>query len=130
MPWVPLCRLVKLEKARQVSWDPKRIEPLANNFITEGYYEPKGSFICSVEAPGHRVVYVTEEITNDWDDLWKQANEEFEDSIRGTFWEFLSGKMLYVWDGNHRLYAWRGVTKKCKLSHNFLFLKTNQARVY
>ena len=51
LPWVPLCRLLQLEKARQVSWDSERIKPLQDNFLVEGYYEPKGSFICLEEAP-------------------------------------------------------------------------------
>lgn len=120
LPWVPLCRLLKLEKARQVSWDPKRLDPLANNFIAEGYYEPKGSFICSVDAPGYPPVEVNDEITNQWDQLWKRCNEEFEQQIADTCWKDLSGKMFYTWDGNHRLAAWMGVLQKCTLAFCFI----------
>ena len=35
LPWVPLCRLLELEKARQVSREPKRIKPLQDNFLIE-----------------------------------------------------------------------------------------------
>ena len=78
---MPLCRLTKLEKARQVSWDAKRLAPLADTFLLEGYYEPKGSFICSIEVPGYPVVEVSQEITEKWDDIWRQVNDEFEEEI-------------------------------------------------
>ena len=96
LPWVPLCRLVKLEKARQASWESKRIKPLWDNFLVEGYYEPKGSFICSLDAPRFPNQEVLEEITIDWDDLWKQMNEEFEQEISGTCWGDLAKMMLYT----------------------------------
>lgn len=59
---MPLCRLVKLEKARLVSWDEKRIKALADNFLLEGYFEPKGWFVCSMEEPGSPIVYVIDDI--------------------------------------------------------------------
>ena len=99
MPWVPLCRLTKLKKARQVSWDAKRLQPLVETFLLKGYYEPKGSFICSTDVVGYPSLEVTNEITDRWDPLWRQINEEFEADI--ACWKDLSGKMLYTWDGNH-----------------------------
>lgn len=92
MPWVPLCHLTKLEKARQVSWDEKRLAPLSNTFLLKGYYEPKGSFICLIEAPGYPLVEVTSEITEKWDDIWRQINDEFETEIYNTCWKDLSEK--------------------------------------
>ena len=42
-----------------------------------------------------------------WDAIWHQINEEFECEIRSRDELcFLSGKMFYVWEGNHRTVAW------------------------
>ena len=103
LPWVPLCRLLQLEKARQVNWDSDRIKPLQENFLVEGYYEAKGSFICWEEALGFPSQDVSEDL-----------RASFESEIAGTCWSDLLGKMLYTWDGNHRLSAWTGVLKLCK----------------
>ena len=92
----------------------ERIKPLLDNFLVEGCYEPKGSFICSVDAPGFPSQDVTEEITEGWDEIWKQKNETFENKIAGTCWAEISKKMLYTWDDNHRLYAWTRILKVCK----------------
>ncbi len=117
-----MCRLTKLEKARQVSWDPKRIQPLAEAFLIDGYYEPKGSFICSLDAPGFPSIEVDDTNKELWDPLWNTLNDEFENEIKDTCWADLSGKMLYTWDGNHRLAAWMGVLKECKTIYNFFYI--------
>ena len=98
---MPLCRLKKLGKARQVSWDAKRLQPLEDTFLLEGYYEPKGSFICSTNLPRYPSIEVTNEITDQWDPLWREINEEFEAKIKDSCWKDLSQKMSYTWDGNH-----------------------------
>lgn len=42
-----------------------------------------------------------------WSLLWKQNNEEFEAFFKvNAKLSSLSRKLLYVWDGNHRLQAW------------------------
>ncbi len=42
-----------------------------------------------------------------WSLLWKQKNEEFEAFLKADAkLSFLSRKLLYVWDDNHRLQAW------------------------
>ena len=105
-----------------MSWDIERIKPLQNKFLVEGYFEPKGSFICSVDAPGFPSQDVTEEIMEGWDEIWKQKNETFENEIAGTCWAGISRKMLYTWDGNHRLYAWTGILKLCKSTCYSVFL--------
>ena len=96
-----------------MSWDPKRMGPLSDSFILDGYYEPKGSFVCSIDAPGYPTIEVNDDIINQWDPLWKQANEEFEQEIADTCWKDLSGKMFYTWDGNHRLTSWMAAIKTC-----------------
>jgi hypothetical protein len=42
-----------------------------------------------------------------WSLLWKQKNEKFEAFLKADAnLSSLSRKLLYVWDGNHRLQAW------------------------
>lgn len=75
---------------------PKRIQPLPDNFLIEGYYEPKGSFICSLEALGFPMVEVSKIITEGYDDIWKQQSQEFDEEISTTCWKDLVGKMFYT----------------------------------
>ena len=55
----------------------------------EGYYEPKGSFICSKEAPSFPPQDVSDDLRAGWDDVWKQLDEDFESEIAGTCWSDL-----------------------------------------
>jgi hypothetical protein len=42
-----------------------------------------------------------------WSLHWKQKNEEFEAFLKANVnLSSLFGKLLYVWDGNHRLQTW------------------------
>jgi hypothetical protein len=42
-----------------------------------------------------------------WDPHWQQRDSEFESFLKvDNELEFMSGRFLYVWDGNHRLLAW------------------------
>ena len=97
-----------------MTWDAERIKPLQDNFLVEGYYEPKGSFLCSIDAPGFPSQEVSDDMREGWDPIWKQFDAEFEEAISGTCWSNLSGKLLYTWDGNHRLSAWTGILKLCE----------------
>ncbi|MCO5562481.1 hypothetical protein L7F22_016108 [Adiantum nelumboides] len=49
---------------------------------------------------------VTERVSNTWDPIWIKLNEYFERQLEDFGWTDLKGKMLYTWDGNHRLRAW------------------------
>jgi hypothetical protein len=50
---------------------------------------------------------VTEEVKADWSPCWERANQSFEDELQADpDLKQFSGKMFYVWKGNHRLAAW------------------------
>ena len=68
---------------------------------------------------GDRVLYVSSfndvsvdmpvspDIVSSWSPLWQEANAEFEVKLRDDpDLAHLSGKMFFVWEGNHRLSAW------------------------
>ena len=97
----------------------------------EGYYEPKGSFICLEEAPSFPSQDVSKDLQAGWDDVWKQLDEDFESKIVATWWSNLLGKMLYTWDGNHRLSSWIGLLKLCKsiYSNEFASFEWNLKKV-
>ena len=61
------------------------------------------SFFFSLTATNLPLREVTDDDRSSWDSIWHAINEEFEREIEGTEWMDLSNKMLYVWDGNHRL---------------------------
>ena len=59
-----------------MTWDAERIKPLQDNFIVEGYFEPKGSFLCSIDAPGFPSQEVSDDMREGWDPIWKQFDME------------------------------------------------------
>jgi hypothetical protein len=51
--------------------------------------------------------FVTDTERQMWDPHWQQRDSEFESFLKAdNELEFMSGRFLYVWDGNHRLLAW------------------------
>ena len=60
-----------------------------------------------------------------WDPIWRQINQEFEDElVLLPHLASLSMKMFYVWEGNHRLIAW-----KCAIRDMFPDNKEKHYRV-
>ena len=51
---------------------------------------------------------------NEWDEIWKQKNEEFEVYLTEHGLHAFKNKMFHIWDGNHRFKAWYN-TKEMKL---------------
>ncbi|MCO5586765.1 hypothetical protein L7F22_040707 [Adiantum nelumboides] len=49
---------------------------------------------------------VIERVSNNWDPIWMKLNEDFERQLEDFGRGDVKGKMLYTWDGNHRLRAW------------------------
>lgn len=103
LPLIPLCRLISHPAVRPLQ---NRVSRLAREFAKDGYCVYKGFFLCSLTVPRGSEMHITKEITTSWDPLWRQVNEEFENSIKGTCWADLSEKMFFTWDGNHRLKGW------------------------
>lgn len=111
LPRVPLCRLIHNPTVRPVQ---DRVDQLVEEFAREGYFPARPAFYCSLDGKKMPIREVTDEDRSSWDDLWIEVNNEFERDIAGTEWSFLSNKLLYVWDGNHRLRAWMGEIKRGK----------------
>ena len=50
---------------------------------------------------------VSLDIVSSWSPLWQEANAEFKVKLRDDpDLAYLSGKMFFVWEGNHRLKTW------------------------
>lgn len=108
-PYIPLCRLVHHPAIRPIQ---DRAEELSEEFRREGYVSDRPSFFCSLTATNLPLREVTDDDRSSWDSIWHAINEEFEREIEGSEWMDLSNKMLYVWDGNHRLICWMGEIKR------------------
>lgn len=66
----------------------------------------------ALEKPRERGVSHSE--LQSWDEIWKAKHVEFEEEIKGTEWEFLLNKILYIRDGNHHVVAWMEEIEKSK----------------
>ncbi len=89
------------------------LSDLKRAFIHEGYVPIKGTFILSLQLCDGTTKTVDAEIMSTWDKHWLAINEEFEAEIKGdSIWSCLSGKMFYVWRGDHRAASWMEVIKE------------------
>jgi hypothetical protein len=85
---------------------PPDVKKLQADFI-HGYRSGAAVFYVSLTNEYGEHIEVTEKERALWDDHWKTRNEEFEDYLLSDpELSFLSNKMFWVWDGNHRLNAW------------------------
>lgn len=103
-PLIPLCRCLVNERVRELRKD---LSLLKKVFEEEGYLMMKGMFVLSINLPDGSTKDVDEDIMKTWDKNWQLINEEFEEEIASKDeWSMLSGKMFYVWEGNHRTASW------------------------
>lgn len=103
-PGIPLCRCLLNTRVRKLRTD---LTTLKRAFDKENYVWTKGLFILSTTLPDGSSQDVTVEIKSKWDKHWITVNDEFEKEIEGDeTWSFLSNKMFYVWEGNHRTASW------------------------
>lgn len=106
-PRIPLCRLMTMEAVQTLQ--QASLHQMKTDFIRNGYVDKFLEFhISETNAQGQRVS--VSDFIEDWDPLWKAANEEFEREC-DEFVEFheLKHMMFWVFDGNHRLNAWTQV---------------------
>lgn len=100
---IPLCRLIPLPVVRPIL--EIDVQLLENEFVN-GYRE------------GDRVLYVspydkdgnTMDIRDaeTWGEHWQSSNTSFEEILKNDKdYERFCGKMFFVWEGNHRVTAWR-----------------------
>lgn len=102
--YVPLCRMVALPRVRPV----QEVDVCALQKRFEGgYIDGDRSFYISLFDDFEKTCDISPEIKATWDSHWHSANEKFEEFL-GSNPEYagFSGKMFFVWDGNHRLNAW------------------------
>ncbi|MCO5614467.1 hypothetical protein L7F22_068750 [Adiantum nelumboides] len=73
--------------------------------LENGYVPHRARFIVSLKTPQMATADVIELVSNNWDPIWMKLNEDFERQLEDSGGD-VKGKMLYTWDGNHRLRAW------------------------
>jgi len=84
--------------------DVKRLEA---EFV-HGYRDGDRVFYVSLSSDTgeEKVVSVADEEA--WGPQWQKEHEDFESKVKDDpILGILSGRMFFVWDGNHRLLAWR-----------------------
>jgi len=101
---IPLCRLICLPLVRPINEvDVARLE---NEFVM-GYRDGDRALY---ESPFNNLgdeILVTEETKASWSAHWRDINDTFDDYLSDDpDLSFLQGKMLFVWEGNHRVTAW------------------------
>jgi hypothetical protein len=103
---IPLCRMVYMPLVRPtLGIDIKRLEAE----FTHGYRPGAPVFYVSICNEKGEVRSVKDEDTSDWGPHWTSVNAEFEAKLAlNPHLKFLSGRMFFVSDGNHRLKAWTG----------------------
>ena len=109
---IPLCRMIGMEVVRPALDDDVSI--LSRSFFN-GYIPGSASFYVSVEHEEGYTIDVNDDIVNEWDEIWKQKNEEFEAYLTEHGLHAFKNKMFHIWDGNHRFKAWYNHTKEMKL---------------
>ena len=104
---IPLCRMLYMPLVRPtLATDIKRLE----TEFTHGYRPGAPVFYVSICNEKGEEWFVTDEDKSSWGPHRTSINEEFEAKLNSnSHLQFLSGRMFYVCDGNHRLKAWTGV---------------------
>jgi hypothetical protein len=101
---VPLCRMVAMAKVRPVG--EMGVQHLEREFV-KGYRDGDRVMYISMFNTEEMSMDVTEEMKAKWSPCWRRANEAFEADLQGDDdLNQFSGKMFFVWEGNHRLSAW------------------------
>jgi hypothetical protein len=82
------------------------VSRLGNEFVM-GYRDGDRALYVSPYNNLDEVLYVSNDIMASWSSLWVEANEEFDVILRvDSVLAHIACKMLFVWEGNHRLSAW------------------------
>lgn len=107
---IPLCRMVYMPLVRPtLAYDIKKLEAE----FTHGYRPGAPVFYVSICNEHGEERLVTDEDTGTWGPHWTAANTEFEAKLASSpDLNFLSGRMFFICDGNHRYKAWTGCIKR------------------
>ena len=75
-----------------------------------GYKPNSAAMYVSITNDQGENQMVSEEVKDQWDPCWVLENEAFEQRLKSDpDLQCLSGSMFFVYDGNHRLLAWKEV---------------------
>lgn len=101
---VPLCRLIPLPLVRPIlEQDVKKLEA---EFV-HGYRNGDRPLYVSIFNDVGLEVDVTPQVISTWSTHWQDASTKFDNFVeRDGELQILHGKMLFVWEGNHRYTAW------------------------
>ena len=104
---IPLCRMVSMPAVRVTL--EREIERLMREFQF-GYRQGSACFYVGLTNVDGSRRSVSPEITETWNEEWKAENKKFESFLnQDSDLKQVSGLMFFVWDGNHRLEAWKRV---------------------
>ena len=107
---IPLCRMLYMPLVRSTL--VTNIKKLETEF-SHGYCPNAPVFYVSICNEKGEERSLTDEDKRIWGPHWTSVNEEFEDKLHSNpHLQFLSGRMFYVCDGNHRLKAWTCVIQR------------------
>ena len=102
---IPLCRMQCLPEVRHTLRSD--VLKLMREFRF-GYRAGQACFYVALTNKEGDGLDVTEAIERTWNEHWVEENSKFEAGlVADSDLRLLSGKMFYVWDGNHRLAAWK-----------------------
>jgi len=79
------------------------VQKLENEFVN-GYRDGDQALYVSIynDKELDNTLDVSNEMINSWSPFWKDANARFESMlIRDPDLAHMSGKMFFVWEGNH-----------------------------
>ena len=96
---IPLCRLRTLPLVRPINEvDVQRLE---NEFVT-GYRDGDRVLYVAIYNDKAETLDVTSDLYDSWSGHWQSANDRFEaELVADPDLARFSGKMFYVWEGNH-----------------------------
>jgi hypothetical protein len=103
---IPLCQMVYMLLVRPIlAIDMKRLEVE----FTHGYWPGAPVFYVSISNKKGEEWSVKDEDTSNWGPHWTSINDEFEAKLAlNPYIRFLSSRMFFVCNGNHRFKAWTG----------------------
>jgi hypothetical protein len=104
---IPLCRMIHMPMVRPtLRCDVVKLM----GAFRYGYKPNSAAMYVSVTNDQGENRLVTQADMDEWNPCWVQENEAFEERLQSDpDLQCLSGSMFFVYDGNHRLLAWKEV---------------------
>jgi hypothetical protein len=104
---IPLCRMIHMPMVRPtLRCDVVKLM----GAFRYGYKPNSAAMYVSITNDQGEDRFVSQEDIDQWNPCWVLENEAFEERLKSDpDLQCLSGSMFYVYDGNHRLLAWKEV---------------------